>query len=437
MNLLFILVFATCSSLASEAQLDLRLTQWSAYQTQAKRWRHHRYELQIGQSATVSDQLKTMVEGRFRLETTMLDGGSQYHRSKEVRDDESLSSDLRNAYADYANEKLRLKLGIQQIDWAASLSPRSSDILTPIDLRYGGNGEATEIIEPQAAVLLNHKIGESSLEWLYIPLPKVHRLAKGANGYGYFEYLEKRFDAPVTDEPVEKNRRENEAGIRWLMQRNAWEWSLFAFRGHQRSPAIELTTDPSGRNRLTQKYPSVTTFSMNTTYGGDATVFRLMSFFEPKRSPNLSATNTIVSTPSGATLIPLETVYERRLMLGVGIDIVHSEHLKMYSEHYYTHSERFSKKLPDTIDKTVQTGQTTVKLTNESLEKWLFSLQTTVAGPEMGFSLSPEAIYSWDSYRVTFGGFWMESRSEESIFEPFAASDLVYLKLDHVLSISQ
>lgn len=404
-------VFAFLALLASshafaEASLSGRFGNYTSYFTEAERVRHNRYELHLLQTATITPTLSSTIEGRFRFDGALYPGiGTYKELSRSVRDDEMAEAAARQIYVDYLSDVFGLKLGLQQIDWVESLSPRTSDIMTPLDLRHGGNGTAKDIIEPVFALSLNHAAPFGSFEWLFIPEGKHHRLPHGPNGYGYYESLiadDQVEDITVTTEERKKHISESEGGLRYLMRFDSIEATLLGFHGHQRYPALRVDPlDASGiRRNITETYPQANVFGASLAYGGEALVARLNVYHEPKRQPGVfverSPVVTITPAETITSFVDNRSLYERRTKYGVGLDYVFSKDLKIYSEHFMTQSEFFYDGDDDAFeaplkDKRQQRFVNSVRLTNESIDNLFLSLDATVVGPEKGRSFNPKS----------------------------------------------
>lgn len=150
LRLITALVFSLVplAPIAAQTTLTGNIKHQSAYFLKSQRLRHHRYQLMLKQNSTVTPTLNSVVEGRFRFDAALYPGAPQADLPRSVRDDEMLEAEARQVYLDYLSDYFSSKIGIQQIDWVDSLSPRTSDTLTAIDLRYGGNGSSQDILEP-------------------------------------------------------------------------------------------------------------------------------------------------------------------------------------------------------------------------------------------------------------------------------------------------
>jgi hypothetical protein len=170
-----------------------------------------------------------------------------------------------------------------------------------------------------------------------------------------------------------------------------------------------------------------------------------MSYFEPRREPALFRSNLLIQ-PAGANdtppvLLTSRRYSERRATFALGFDYVHSADFKAYTEHYYTHTERIDEgeayEQRVYKDKVIQSGQSTIKVTNESFDDLMLSIQGTLMGPEIGYSLSPEIAYTKYSYRFAIGAYVIESRSAKSTFDAFKDSDQVYARVERYFDLAE
>jgi hypothetical protein len=123
------------STAAADVSITGRFGNYSAAFLEDKRIRHHRYELYLRQDAKVSSSLTTVIAGRMRFDAALYpNSAAPRNYGREVRHDEMDEAEARLAYFDYLGDAITLKLGLQQIDWIESLSPRTSDVITALDL---------------------------------------------------------------------------------------------------------------------------------------------------------------------------------------------------------------------------------------------------------------------------------------------------------------
>jgi len=414
---LFIGFFSAMAGLAAqEPSLTVDLENFTSYFTTQSILRHNRYEIHVKEIVPLSPSLTTVLDLRGRAEAALSDINTKIlpHYSNAVRDDELIEGEIRQLYLDWLGNSVRIKMGLLQIDWIDSLSPLTSDVMTPLDLRFGGFGTNKEIIVPEPALDLNHKLFGGTLEWLVVALPVTHRLPAGNNGYGFYPYLQNQV-TPLAPElvtgQIPRTLSEVEGGIRYQLEFDPLELSFLAYRGHQRTPT--LVVGPLGPSSIpiTEVYGRATTLGVSGTYGTDAAIFRLFTYAEPHRYP---AVVSVVPGLDPAGQLPFET----RIRVGGGFDYVFSKHLKLYSEVTGTHTEYPSGQM---------NYLTTVRVTNESFKNILLSLNTTVGFPKSSYLITPEMTWTFDSNtKLGLGAHFIHSGDPGSAFEIIKDASQVY-----------
>ena len=460
------------------AKVDLqgRASQTARFFLDDKRLRHQITEIGLRQVADVSEGVTTVVDGRLRYDSALFPTPTIKFRnySKEVREDEGFEADTRQVYVDWLTENWAMKIGRIQFDWMESLSPRTSDAVTALDLRYGGFDNAAQIIEPVEAFSANSSVGFGSVEFMLVPRGKHHRLPKGENGYGYREKVNGLLDGVsrvliasglegtvkqrLVSGEIRRGVNEGEVGARFLSSAGGVDFSAFAWRGHQRTPSLDLTLvesvgsgeqSPLWELDVTENFPRMNSYGAFASYGGDAFVLRVFSLYEPRRAPSLvveSELASILVLASGDTSQFLgDSSYRRgaiedRLRSGGGFDYVFSKHLKLYSEGYATASRVTGKSVAGTeLDETAWDYTGTLRLTNESFEDWFISCDSTVTGPERSWLINPDVTLAWggsensdnsgNSWKISVGGWFIESDSEKSALRILRGARQAYMRL--------
>jgi hypothetical protein len=417
MKLTLLLLFA----LTAEARTSLQgqLANRSAWWLSDGSLRHHRYELELKHVSTVSRRLSTVLEGRARAETASLGF------SGSVREEEEWEIQGRQAYLDYLDRNLRVRAGLQPVDWVESLSPAGNDVFVARDLRYGILGSNRDTLLPQLAADLNHQFLGGNLEWLLVPAATRSRLPKEENGYGFFETIRRRI-APLTasftvaETPIALS--EVEAGVRYSRSLGDVEASAFLFRGHQRTPSIRLS--PSA-GVVEVSFPSTWSMGLFASYAEDAWVARGLFYAEPDRGPRFAVAGPEV-LEAGETL----------LRGGAGFDYLFSKHLKLYTELTLSRWSGYQRTLLGESRTTAVDTALSVRLTNETLRHWLFSVDALVAAPRTSFYLTPQATWDVRPYlSVSFGAVWVKSYSKESLLESLGETSQVFVLLRYLFTM--
>ncbi len=439
------LFVATSIASAADVSVTGRFGNYSAAFLEDKKVRHHRYELYLRQDAKVSSSLTTVMAGRLRFDTALYpDSAAPRDYGRQVRRDEMNEAEARLAYLDYLGDSITLKLGFQQIDWIESLSPRTSDVITALDLRHAGYGNASDIIEPIFALMLGHSVGVGSVEWLVVPKSTSHRLPKAANGYGFYENLQLAVgqqNLRIKSGSAPDNPTEAEIGARFMTELFGFETTALAYHGHQRSPALRLFQRPTGSADLYETHPQVNTFGVFATTSSDAAVWRFLVLHEPKRRPSFFVAEAIVqpppsAPPSAPVLVSARETYEERTRVGFGFDYVFSKDLKIYSESYVTRTatsyrgddQEFSDEIEEPRKDTYTVS---ARFTNETITDLFASLDITLVGPDRGHSLSPRLTWTFrQDYKLALGANLVRSFSERSALEMTKDTSSVFVSID-------
>ena len=124
-----------------------------------------------------------------------------------------------------------------------------------------------------------------------------------------------------------------------------------------------------------------------------------------------------------------------RLVGRISAQIDH-EHLKLYSELTLSRWAAYQRTLSgESRDSTVDAALN-ARVTNESLRRWLFSLDALLSVPRTSFSLSPQATWNVKSYlSVSFGALWVKSYSPESLLDSFGQTSQVFVLLRYLFTM--
>jgi hypothetical protein len=334
--------------------------------------------------------------------------------------------EVRQAYLDYLNSRLRLRAGLLKVDWIESLSPITNDLFWARDLRNGAFDENQQPLIPVLGFDLNHSLLGGNLEWLVVALPRSSRLPKGDNGYGLFPFLSQLAGSPAfqfTERPIPQHAEETEAGLRFSRTVSEIDLSGFVYAGHQRLPSLEIL--PGTVPRIEASFPRVVTWGLAGSFAQDAWVARAYSYFEPGRGPRVSFV-----TPD-----LLETK-ETLVRVGGGFDYLFSKHLKLYSDFNLSRWTLTRTSTGGTNRRISNEAAVSVRLTNETLRRLTFSLDVTATFPQSSLFLSPKAIVDLSrTLRLTVGGCLIESSSPQSPLETIKAASQLSLTLEWFFSM--
>ena len=81
----------------------------------------------------------------------------------------------------------------------------------------------------------------------------------------------------------------------------------------------------------------------------------------------------------------------------------------------------------------------TLRLTNESFEDWFISCDSTITGPERSWLINPDVTLGWggsenadnsrNSWKISVGGWFVESNSEKSALRILRGARQGYMRL--------
>jgi hypothetical protein len=388
----------------------------NSYFLEDNKFRHLRGELQLNHKTTFSDRLLSVISGRARADLALSDLSFSPYRNlpSETKKNEFLEGELRQMYLDYMHDLFRLKAGLQNFDWIESLSPFSSELITPIDFRHGAFGTYEQNLVPVPALSSNHPLMLGTLDWILIPVPRTSRFALSENGYGTVETLQSLV-APLSlrlvDQGIERKPEEIEFGARYLLRMSSWEASLFGFRGHQRVPVMTASLSSPTEMTITRSYPRLNTFGGFLSYADEAWILKFHLFLQPDRGPDFVSTG-----------MPMEKAAFWRG--GIGFDYVFSRHLKFYSELWYSTRSSHSDFLG------------TGRITNETWKDLLLSFTFTASSPESSTLISPEVEWkAKNDLKLSCGAKIVTSNSTQSLLHSLRNADQIFGTLTYFFNL--
>lgn len=469
--------FFDVTPVLADADVQVRAAESARYFLEDKKIRHVITELGIRHSMEATDGVSTVLDARLIYDAALFSGpfGTVRDYGPEVRGDEGFAAEIRNAYLDILTETVAIKAGRFAFDWMESLSPRTSDAVTPLDLRFGGFDSGSSLIEPVDAVSANTSFGFASVEVMFLPFGRHHRLAKAANGYGYVERVTNMLgglreilsSSGVSGEiypsfkrgDVPDDIKTSELGIRALTSVDGVDISAFAWRGHQRSPNLTFSLGQSALSTnqvlaydlsAAETFPELNSYGVFGSWAGDASVVRLFGLSEPNRVPAVTVddelSGVMVISGAGTAYDPAMVLGDRayrvgakeaRQRWGLGFDYVFSKHLKLYSEAFQTHSYISGQKVAGAeVRDQFKDHAVTVRLTNETLSDVFISCDATLTGPARSWLVHPEIAIDWRDdessggvWKLAVGGWLVQSESNKSSFAMLRDARQVYVKL--------
>ena len=412
----------------NSASLSGYLANYSAYFLERERLRHHRYELGLKQKAKINFQLSTYIEGRARFDAALMPESYAPGQgmASEVRADEMAEADLRQAYLSYIGEYVSWTAGTQLIDWVESLSSLIASDLTPYDIRHARFGDGSEIIVPVTGVKANLDLDFLSIEGLIVPFPSYSRAPKGDNGYGYGEALSEEasnYAIEMENRGNEHSIKHSEAGLRILGSIESFEWTLLAYRGHHKSPIIELVQDNRQRTaRLTLTNPRLNTFGLFSSYAGESFVLRANAIYQPRRRPQVVEIFDDLEND----------YYEDITRVGLGYDMVFNRHFKFYTEAYLIRTDRegaidfLDPKLLGIEDEYVSV----LRVTNESFDDVEFRLDYVHFTPKKGYLFNPAVLATvFESFKLEAGARLVSADHDEAPTKIIENASHIYANL--------
>jgi len=435
-NALFLLILITFLRPATAQAAKLTTSQKfeSLYLIKPSSLRHNKLTLSLRYEADLTDAWSFVTDGLVSYDAALANCAqcTQKDLPDNVRRDELYQDDLRELHVTYSGDHARARVGRIKFDWIDSIFPQSSDFVTAVDLRGGGYGEMGDVIIPTEAFDLTHDfVADSRLEWM-IARPTESRLPKGPNGYGFYEYFADSLpdrELEIKNNRVPRTWNQAEYGVRWMRSAPSADFSLFAYRGHNRIPNIMI------QPALSQTKTGVDfTYDRLTTYGAtvtktmsDDTVGRMFSYLEPDRAPAL-----VVLRPSGASRSSGST---RRYRVGIGLDHVLTDRLRVYSDAYMTRIEKTSQgdltSAYQSYDKNHRDYNLNYRISYDLVEQTKMILDGMCTGPERSFLVSPQiAAPIFDDYTLAAGARYVKSYSDQSQLDLLRDTSHVFLTLE-------
>jgi hypothetical protein len=401
--------------------------------TEDLRTRHHRYYLDLKQNTDlIPYKLATIIDGRFISDQAVSSHklAPNWNFSDDVREDEFFESHLRQAYVDYLTNSTQAKIGIQQIDWIESLAQNVSNILTPLDLRFGGFGASNDLIRPVGAVLFNHKLFEGNVDWLVVTHPESNRLAVGDNAYGYYPTLSAMVGGAAFDVVQEERARSEknlETGLRFSLNFDSLSLTAIAYRGQNRNPILRANAVTATSFRITETHPDVNTYVVSGSTSDDALVVRGLMLHQPNRPVSYS-----IGTAATGGIAPNATQTHSRLV--GGLDYAYSKHFKFYSELIASRSQTKEddfytlqgRRQPNTNE-----FAASIRTTNESFDDTTLSLDLTVTGPDRSSAVTGQAEWTFaESYRLNLGGRRISATHSDASFYTLRKTSQYFVSIE-------
>lgn len=167
-----------------------------------------------------------------------------------VRRDQEIDVDLRQALVSLSLGRLDLRLGRQQIVWGEAISTFVTDVVNPRDFREFILPEFSEIRIPIWAVDGTYHLGEGvALEGVWTPDTRFNKIGKQGSEF-QFRGPAYRFHTPVVrvpDNPDEFSLARSAGGARLSYLVSGWDFALLSYDGEDKTAVLYQRREPAAR----------------------------------------------------------------------------------------------------------------------------------------------------------------------------------------------
>ncbi len=227
---------------------------------------------------------------------------------------DQLSLIVRDNYVQFQNGGLRLRAGYQQVVWGEAFGFYYADIVNPKDYREAGLGDLSR--NRLAIPMLNFQWiwSDASLQVLLIPIPMFSLLPPDGSDFNLFA-LPTAFSGFTVDyeSTPEDPPKAPELGARVTKQFGGYDFSVFYFNYHDRSPVVQALFFPPVIS-LKPEYKPLQTLGTTMTVDLEGYLLRSEVLTHLAREINTLDNGTLSSEKSN------ELVYV------VGVDLPPMEH---------------------------------------------------------------------------------------------------------------
>jgi hypothetical protein len=223
-------------------------------------WSKLRARLELGVSGDLGQSM------RYRM-AVRLDGDGAYVVEDDfypgaVRDDQRFEAQIREFYLDFGGGRWAHRVGRQHIVWGEMVGLFLADVVSARDTREFFLQEFEAMRIPQWAWNTQYFAGDSTLEFVYIPVPSVDVV--GEPGADFYPFPVPA-GTPVRNDRPERDLDNYNWGVRASTLKSGW--SLSAYYYDSISVAPTLVMEPDG---LTLQYDPVEQFggTFSKDFGG-------------------------------------------------------------------------------------------------------------------------------------------------------------------------
>lgn len=222
---------------------------------------------------------------RFDFEDTLSRGDNRKSNYSSINGPISHSHEavleIAEAYVEFEAFDANWTLGKQQVVWGEADGIKVLDLVNPQDLREFNLDSFEESRIPTWMVNAEFELTafeESTLQFLLIPDMTFNRLADSGTDFDVSTpFLRPRLDSGllVSAKGLERPSGELEAGVRWSIYLDGWDFSFIYLNHYHDLPVIYRTPDGAGRVEVSPVYQRNNVYGMSASNAFDDWVMRL------------------------------------------------------------------------------------------------------------------------------------------------------------------
>ena len=202
-------------------------------------WSKARVRFELNRKGQFSENVKWTIGGRF-------DYDAAYDRSNfyppPVRDDQRREFSWRENYLDITAGDWELRLGRQHVVWGEMVGLFFADVVSARDMREFLLPEFGQLRIPQWAARAEHFMGDSKVEFLWIPVPSFDNIGKP--GADFFPYPLPVPASYVPEHQPDRKLANTNYGLRMSHLKGGWDVSGFYYHSVDAVPTFYRVSAP-------------------------------------------------------------------------------------------------------------------------------------------------------------------------------------------------
>ena len=223
-----------------------------------------------------------------------LSGRGRYDFESLIDRDSKESASVRNAYLSFDVGDTSWQLGKQQVAWGVMDGLRLLDQVSPLDFHEFNLPSERDRRQHQWMLNVQGDVEDSSWQWLWSPVPKVHLLPDSDDLFS-FQAPRLRYGAEVgspTPEIVDRSSDDHLFAARWTTFFTNFEFTGAAIYGPDHEPTGHIQINGSQR-RLIRTYEERTLVGASFSANVDDLILRSELVYSPDKSLNTRSTSSL------------------------------------------------------------------------------------------------------------------------------------------------